>query len=253
MVHQPVDEPHQSVDNQAQLTPVGPVENSGDWTSSVTSFASASLWFEPEPWHHHQDGPTQAAKIPGSDRPRPPGGRSWSGRRASSPSTTTSGSAHPQRARSSRSASDLVGDRGALHRHQGPGGLDQRHRPVQQPAQRSDGSRRHHVEPSRPCNASARPRTTSTGSSPSSATTSSRNVVRRSSGSTSVTVQVGSSDGQHQPGQPGTGADVAHGRVGRDLAGNAARSSPGVDPTGGEPPADRSAPGGRPSVASSSA
>ena len=74
---------------------------------------------------------------------------------------------------------------------------------IDQPSSRSRGATARDVTTSNvrsPCSASARPRTTSTWSSPRVATTSSRNVVRRSSGSTSVIRRSGRAMASTRPG-----------------------------------------------------
>ena len=123
-----------------------------------------------------------------------------------------------------------------------PVGRHERHRPAEQALERSDRTRGHDVEG---LGRRAGPRPGRgrrvTWERPSSATTSSRNVVRRSSGSTSVTCTSGRAIASTRPGQPGTGADVAHrGALGDRLA--PARPSSGcAAPTVGAPRAGRSA------------
>ena len=130
----------------------------------------------------------------------------------------------------------------------------QRHRPAQEPLQGSHGPGGDHVERAptvqllgpAPDHLDPAPR-------PSSATTSSRNVVRRSSGSTSVIRRSGRATASTRPGQAGAGADVADGRIRRAAARPARRSSAGAGPTAAAPRAGRSGPRTTPSVASSSA
>ena len=71
-----------------------------------------------------------------------------------------------------------------------------------QPVQRSDGRERHHVERPAPVTSSARARTTSTWRDRAASTTSVRKVVRRSSGSSRVTVRSGRAIASTRPGSP---------------------------------------------------
>ena len=135
------------------------------------------------------------------------------------PSSRISGSEVPSRRTKDRALRISSASRAALHGHQSTFGHDQRHRPLEQATQWRHRPRGDHVEPATPCKASARPRTTSTVSSPRASTTSSRKVVRRSSGSTSVTRRSGRAIARTSPGKPGTRADVADGDAcGDDLA-----------------------------------
>ena len=157
------------------------------------------------------------------------------------PARSTSGSAHPQLAQLVARRLDLLGDRGALHRHQGARGRHQRHRPAQQPLQRGHGPGGDHVEASA---ARAAPRPgrgpPRRGRAPSSSTD-----LLEEGGAAQQRLdqrdrEVGPRDRQHQAGQAGAGADVADRRRRRGSARRARRSSAGAGPTAAAPRAGRS-------------
>ena len=156
----------------------------------------------------------QAAKIPGPDRPRPPGAPGWwTTGRARHPARCTTGSVQPHRSSSVARGLDLLGDRAALHRHQRTG----RARPAASTSRAAAPAARPRARSPRRTGARRAARRRGRGPprpllSPRSAATSSRKVVRRSSGSTRVTVRSGRAIASTRPGQAGTGADVAHRR-----------------------------------------
>ena len=125
-------------------------------------------------------------------------------------------------------------------------------RGMDHPKRRSSGATAREVTTSNvrlPWSSSARPLTTSTLSRPSSATTSSRKVVRRSSGSTRVTAQVRTlRSPAPAPGAPHRSRGHDDGGALRDELAGARPSSAGAGPTAAVPPADRCSPRTTPSV-----
>ncbi len=166
-----------------------------------------------------EPGSARAANLPSRDRTRPPG-RPWSvwgagRRRARAPAAPRTGTAPGPAAATSISAPIEEPFIATSAPSGATSGIDHA-------SSRSRGATAREVTTSKvrsPCRSSARPRSTSTDPSPRSATTSSRKVVRRSSGSTRVTRRSGRAMASTSPGSPAPEPEVADDRALGDRVG----------------------------------